>query len=329
AGLGAGAAIAGSVAFLDLLPRPSTHVPSVVGMTEVGEVRAAAAAFKGWDTRYGGGLMREAAVAQLRYCASLLNARCPESVHGELLTAVGSFAETAGFMAYDDYAHDDAQRMYRFALACADEAGDWHLRAQVLSSMAEQASWLGDEDTALAFIESALVRANRLTATERALLHNSRARDLAKLGETQDALRAIGTADDEFSRACPDEDPPWMASYTESRHLGFSGNNLWELGMQGQYVDQTRDRLATSIATRVDGHRARTRNLIQLARLVMVNGDPLEAAAFGTQALEFAGPLRSRRAVDDLRDLRRLAEPHTHLPEIVDLRHRIRTAVAA
>ncbi|MGH4025108.1 MAG: XRE family transcriptional regulator, partial [Pseudonocardiaceae bacterium] len=42
AGLGAGAAIAGSVAFLDLLPRPSTHVPSVVGMTEVGEVRAAA-----------------------------------------------------------------------------------------------------------------------------------------------------------------------------------------------------------------------------------------------------------------------------------------------
>lgn len=49
----------------------------------------------------------------------------------------------------------------------------------------------------------------------------------------------------------------------------------------------------------------------------------------GTQALDAAGPLRSRRALDDLRHLRRLAEPHTHLPEIADLRHRIRTTVAA
>ena len=118
AGLGAGAVV-GSAGFLDLLPGPATHVPLVVGTTHVAEVRAAAEAFKGWDARYGGGLMREAAVAQLRYCAGLLGARCPEAVKNELLTAVGSFAETAGFMAYDDYAHDDAERMYRFALACA------------------------------------------------------------------------------------------------------------------------------------------------------------------------------------------------------------------
>ena len=41
----------------------------------------------------------------------------------------------------------------------------------------------------------------------------------------------------------------------------------------------------------------------------MVNGDPIEAAALGTQALNWAGTLRSRRTVDDLRDLRRLSEP--------------------
>lgn len=328
AGLGAGAgAVAGSAGFLDLLPTPATHVPSVVGKAHVAEVRMAAEEFAGWDARYGGGLMREAAVAQLRYCAGLLNARCSEELKNELFTAVGSFAETAGSMADDDYAHDDAQRMYRFALTCAEEAGDWHLRAQVLTSMAYQASWAGDLDTALAYSESGLVRATRLTATERAMLHNGRARDLAKLGETQEALRVIGIADQEFSHARPADDPPWMVSYTESRHIGFSGNNLWELGMHGQYVERARNRLTTAIATRAAG-RARTRNLIQLSRLIMVNGDPLEAAAFGTQALGGAGPLRSRRALDDLRDLRRLAEPHTHLPEIADLRHRIRTAVA-
>lgn len=330
-GLGAGAAaVAGPVALAELLPAQPARVPSVVSMTQVADVRAAAAEFARWDARYGGGLMREAVHAQLHYYAKLLNAQCSDQVRGELLTAVGSFAETAGFMADDDYAHDDARRIYHFALACAEEAGDWHLRAQVLCSMSFQASWSGDPDTGLAYTESALVgRANRLlTATERAMLHNSRARDLAKLGDVQGALRAVGAADEAFSHSSPADDPPWMASYTEARHLGFSGNVLWELGMHGQFVAETRNRLITGITTRAEG-RARTRNQIRLASLIMVIGDPIEAAALGAQALDWAGPLRSRRAIDDLRDLRRLAQPHVKLTDIADLRSRIGAVVAA
>ena len=324
AGLGAGVgAVAGSAALVELLvPTQPTRIPSVVGMTHVADVRAAAEAFADWDARYGGGLMREAVTAQLRYYAELLNARCSEAVRGELLTAVGSFAETAGYMADDDSAHDDARRMFSFALSCAEEAGDWHLRAQVLCSMAFQSSWCGDPDAGLTRTESALVRSGRLTATERAMLHNSRARDLAKLGQVQDSLGAVGTADEEFSHARPAEDPPWMASYTETRHTGFAGNVLWELGMHGQFVAETRNRLSAAIATSAEG-RARTRDQIRLASLIMVTGDPREAAALGTQALDWAGPLRSGRAVDDLRDLRRISQPHTHLTEVAELRHRI------
>jgi hypothetical protein len=254
-GLGAGAAAtAGPAALLELLaPTQPAPIPAVVGMTHVAEVRAVAEEFRGWDARYGGGLMREAAGAQLRHCAQLVKARCSEAVRPELLTAVGAFAETAGFMADDDYAHEDARRMYRFALACAEKAENWHLRAQILCSMAFQASWAGDPDTGLAYTESALVRADRLTATERAMLHNSRGRDLAKLGRVQDALRAVGTADQEFSHARPAEDGPWMASYTVIRHNGFAGNVLWELGMQGQFAAETRDRLSTAIAARAAG----------------------------------------------------------------------------
>jgi len=47
----------------------------------------------------------------------------------------------------------------------------------------------------------------------------------------------------------------------------------------------------------------------------MVNGDPIEAAALGTQALNWAGTLRSHRAVDDLRDLR------ARRTEVTELRH--------
>lgn len=330
AGLGAGAtAVVGPAALLELLtPTRPGRVPSVVGNTHVAQVRAADEAFKGWDARYGGGLMREAVTAQLRHCAELLHARCPEPLRGELLVTVGSFAETAGYMAYDDFAYDDAERAYQFALACAEEAGDWQLRAQVLCSMAEQTSWCGDPDTALAFTESALVRPHRLTATERALLHNSRARDLARLGETQEAVRAVGAADEEFSHARPAEDPPWMASYTDARHLGFSGGVLWELGIHGRYITETRHRLTTAVAARPDG-RGRTGHHLKHARLVMATGDPLEAVTLGTQALDWAAPLCSSRITLGLRDLNRLAEPHAALPEVADFRDRLRPILVA
>ena len=329
AGLGVSAAVvSGPAALLELLvPTQPVQVSSVVGTDHIAQVRAMVEEFKGWDARYGGGLMREAVTAQLRYCAELLNARCPEALRDDLLTAVGSFAETAGYMAYDDIAYDDAERAYRFALVCAEDADDWHLRAQVLCSMAELFSWCGDPDTGLTYAESALVRATRLTATERAMLHNSRARDLARLGEVQDAMRAVGAADEAFSHARPAEDPPWMASYTEPRHLAFSGSVLWELGMHGKYVTETHNRLTRAVTTRVDG-RGRTRSQLQRARLIMVTGDPIEAVALGTHALDWTGPLCSGKVIEEFRDLNRLTEIHADLPEVADLRARLRIALA-
>ncbi len=86
--------------------------------------------------------------------------------------------------------------------------------------------------------------------------------------------------------------------------------------------------LSCHIAARAEG-RARTRDQIGLASLIMTTGDPIKAAALGTQALDWAGPLRSRRAADDLRDLRCRAEPHTRLPEVAELCQRIGTVIAA
>ena len=177
AGLGATvAAAAGQSALAELItPTQPTPVPSVVGLDEVAGVRTAATTFAGWDARYGGGLVREAVNAQLRHCAELLNAWCSEQVRAELFSAVGYLGEVTAFMALDDHAHDDAYRLFRFASSCADEGGDWQLRAKVLNSMASQAICCGDPDSALTFTELALVRADRLTATEQAMLHTVRA----------------------------------------------------------------------------------------------------------------------------------------------------------
>jgi hypothetical protein len=322
--------VGGPLAFGDLIGHTQpTPVPSVVGQAEVAEVRHAAQAFSELDYRYGGGLLREAVIAQLRHCAELLNARCSDQVRADLFSAVGYLAHVTGFMAFDVCAHEDAHRMFRFSLNCAEESGDWHLRATALSSMGKHAIRYGDPDTALTSLESAMVRAERLTATERASLHTLRAHALAKLGRGQDAARAVGVADEEFSHARPVNAPSYVGRYNAARHAGESGRALWNVAVHhGHFVAEARDRLRTAVTGFGEGvARPLIIDQTKLASLVMATGDPTEAAVIGGQALDAMGTIRSQRAADDMRDLRRFAQPHERRPEVAELIHRIGSAV--
>ncbi|WP_246180884.1 helix-turn-helix domain-containing protein [Nocardia ninae] len=317
---------------LDLLGKiEPTPIPSMVGLTEIEQVRTAAREFSSWDHTYGGGLVREAVAAQLRYAVNLLGASCADKHRMDLHSAVGFLGHTAGFMAFDAYAHNDARSMFQLGLTCAEEVGDWHLRGKVLSSMARQAIWCGQPDDGLTFIELAMVRADRLTATERAMLHAARARALAKLHRTEEAVRSVGQADEEFAGASPANDPPWMAYYDAAQHSGDTGHALFDVALDGRFVGEARHRLEAAVA----GHtanfvRSRAISGIKLASLTMTTGDPVEAASFGQAALVDAGHLRSRRAADDLRELRMFAEPHIRSTEVEELRVQIdRTLVPA
>ena len=326
-----GATVSGAAApLIELLSSiEPTPVPSTVGLAEIEQIRTTAREFSSWDHTYGGGLVREAVGAQLRYAVSLLNARCADKHRADLRSAVGFLGHTAAFMAFDAYAHADARSMFRLALTCAEDAGDWQLRGKVLSSMARQAIWCGNPDEGLTFVELAMVRSDRLAPTERAMLHSARARALAKLHRTEDAMAAIGQADDEFSNANPSNDPPWMAYYDAAQHAGDTGHALFDLALDGQFVSEARSRLQTAI----DGHseayvRSRAISGIKLASLTMATGDPLEAAVFGKSALVDAGHVRSRRAADDLRELAHLSKQHTAATEVEQLRGQIQATVA-
>ena len=308
-----------------------TPVPRQVGGVDIAQIHTAARVFAGWDHTYGGGLAREAVHAQLRWSVGLLDATCPAPLRGALFAAVGYLAHTCAFMAFDAYAHDDARCIFRFALGCAEHAGDWHLRAKVLSSMARQAIWTGQPDDGLTLAEHALVRADRLTATERAMLHTAHARALAKMGRVQETLIAVGLADDHFAQRVPADDAPFMAYYDDAQHAGDTGHALFDLAtMQGRSCGEARDRLAAAVAGHTAGFaRSRAISQTKLATLVMTAGDPVEAALIGTAALEGAGPIRSRRAADDLRELARGAGRHPAVEPAVILQRQISTAVLA
>lgn len=298
-GLSVGAAMLGGEG-------PAT--PVRVGRAEIELVRTAATTLATWDHTYGGGLPTETVDAQLQWSAGLLHADVPRSLRPDLFSAVGYFAGVAGFAAFDSYHHDRARSLFAFAQGCAEEVGDWHLRARALGMAARQAIWVGDADTGLTHTELALVRSDRLTPTEAASLHTLRARALARLGRTEDALAAAGDADHAFARRSKgDADPPWMGHYDDAQHRGDTGHALADATRAGVRTDAA-ERLAYSTVHHPEAQtRSRVMSHIELASLSLSTGEPEAAASAVGAALVHVGELRSARAVDTLQRVHRQA----------------------
>ncbi|ORT46787.1 hypothetical protein KBI5_23320 [Frankia sp. KB5] len=319
--------VTGSLSDLAILSQPS--VPSTVGQAEIDQLRTAARIFGNVDHTYGGGMVRQAVGGQLRYAVELLSAPCPQHLRDDLFAAVGFLGHTAGAMAFDAYAHEDARRMFSLALSCAEESGNWHLRAKVLSTMARQAIWRGDPDMGLTLIDVGFIRSERLTPTERAMLYTGRARANAKLGRVPESLRAVGMADAEFAHANPTNDPAWMVYYDTAQHVGDTGHALFDLAtLDSRYAPEA----ATRLGGAVKGHsatyaRSRALSQIKLASLTMTTGDPHEAALIGGSALDSVGKIQSRRLADEVRELSRFATKHRRVDQVAHLRQRIDTIV--
>ncbi|EDY53340.1 NsdA, partial [Streptomyces clavuligerus] len=260
----------------------------------------------------------------------LLTVPCPTPLHHDLYTAVGRLAIAIGASAFDAYDHPTATRLLTFGTRCAEEADNWHLRAVSLNWLARQAIWCGAPDEGLTHAEHGLVRADRLTPREQAMLHNARARAHAKMGHHQDTLAAIGTSDEIFARARPGEDGPWMKYYDEAQHHGDTGHAYFDIALTTpRAVHPAAARLHTAVQRHTDAYvRSRALSGTKLATLLMTAGDPQHATATANRALDEAGRLHSRRAIDDMRALGRSTHPHRHQPDVARLRERITTLIA-
>jgi hypothetical protein len=317
--------------FADLSLRSGqASLPAEVRPEDIEQVWAASGVLGGWDNLYGGGgLLREACVGQFNWAKGLLATRCPESLSDDLHTAVGRLAVVMGASAFDAYEHQDAARLLDFARSCAEAAGNWHLRAIALNWRARQAIWCGAPDLGLTHAESGLVRADRLTHREQAMLHNARARAWAKMGRRQETLAAIGRSDDIFGNAKDNEDGPWMAYYDRAQHHGDTGHALFDIALlPGQSPRTAADRLGTAVEGHSDAYvRSRALSGTKLATLMMAVGDPHEAAALASRALDEIGRLRSKRAVTDVQALGKASLPRSRLPEVAALRARVTAIV--
>lgn len=307
-------------------------LPESIGASHVDQIQEVATSISSWDNKFGGGgMVCDVAGRAMQWSAGLLQAQCPEYLRADLFAAVSRLGVVVGASAFDSYAHEEATKTFKFAADCAEEAGDWHLRAKTYSLLARQAVWIGQPDDGLTYAEKGLVRRDRLTATEQAMLHTARARAFGKMGNVRDCMAAVGEADDAFTQARPAEDPAWMAYYDEAQHNGDTAHALFDLAI---LAGQDPGRAVRRFCTAVKGHseafkRSRALSRTKLAALMMAKGDPRQAAVIGHDALDEVGRLTSRRAADDLRQLRAFASKHPKVQDAVGLRERITATVSA
>ncbi|MFI1584733.1 helix-turn-helix domain-containing protein [Embleya sp. NPDC020630] len=326
-----GVAAVAPTTFSDMFARAGTRLPTRVTRSDIEQVRTASTTLAGWNNLYGGGgIVRNASIGQLRWARGMLDLPCPTRLRPALLTAVGHMAVVIGASAFDAFEHQDATALLTFATTCAEEAGDWHLRALALNWRARQAIWCGHPDDGLTHAEQALVRVDRLNPRERCAVHNARARALAKMGDRQATLAAIGASDDAFAHATAgDDDPAWMAYYDNAQHHGDTAHAAFDIAvLPGQSPKEAGARFITAISGHTDAYvRSRALSGTKLATLTMITGDPQEAAAIGHRALDEVDRLRSGRAARDVGDLFTASAPYRRVPEVIALREHIRTIV--
>lgn len=319
-----------ALSLTDLAPHLAGALPTSVRPEDIEQIRTAARDHASWDNRYGGGgLVRATAIGQLHWATHLLNVTCPPRLEPELFTAVGVLAATMGASAFDAYEHDHAAQLFDLSVQCAEKSGNWHLRARALNWRSRQATWRGTPDQGLTYAEMALVRADRLTPREPAMLHGARARALAKMGQREATLAAIGRADDAFAHARPGEGPEWMAYYDYAQHHGDTGHAAFDIArLPGQSPHLAETRLTTAIEHHTDAYvRSRSLSGTKLATLTMHRGDPHHAVTIAHRALDEIGQLRSQRAVTDIEALATASSRFARRADVAELRERIRTTV--
>jgi hypothetical protein len=297
----------------------------VVTEADIARLRAAGEFFTSWAHVHGGQEIGQAVSAEMSRAVELLKTSCPPRLKAKLLTAVGQLGVATGSLLFDAHQHPLSERILAFATACAEEGNDWNLRAKALSWRARQAVWVGDVDGGLTFAQLGLVRPDRLTATERAMLHTAVARAHGRLGDIPATLRAIGDADDAFADADPANDVPWMAYYDHAQHSGDTGHALYELAVHGVHIEEASGRLATAIANHPDIYiRSRSFSGFKLAALTMHSGDPHEAVQVAQNAVRDAAGVRSQRvrrtALEIVAPARRHRTNEIVAPLLADLR---------
>lgn len=299
-----------------------------VGKADVVELLETAEQARQWDSRYGGGNWR---TSQLTLClkeraAPLLHGSYSEAVGRGLFTATAQLSRLAGWTAFDNGDHADAQRHYIQALRQARAAGDVSLGGYVLTCMALQCSLGGFHDDAIDMAESTLHRVGaRATARVKGFVRLIEARIWARSGNARMADGALAAAERllDAANSRTGDDPAWIDFFDEHRLASDAVEIHRDLGRPraaqrwNELVAMPTDTFARAYAIR--------QSVVGSTYLQGYQPDLEHALAHGHRAVSALAIVSSARAVDYLHGLiSRMSRWRTD-PGVAELTRRVKS----
>jgi len=288
---------------------------------DVDEIVATTETFDALDRRFGGENSRAIAVNYLRSrVLPWLGGRYSDAVGSALHSATAALCELIGWMAYDSAKHTLAQRYFIQALRFARQADDEAYGAYVLTSMSDQALFLGRPEQALRLAQVAGSRESGTPPTVLAEAAALEARASAVLGDSLGASSALLNAEKRLGRAVVDKLPAWASRFDSTMlasHMGTCWINL-------EHPGEARQALAVVWEWAAGQPRRRAYAAVQLATAAAIEGEVEEACALGLTAAASIQGMRSARARHHIDVLVRRLKPHNDLPAVQEFSEKVR-----
>ncbi len=270
------------------------------GTAAAERIRRTTAHLMDMDFQFGGGHTRRMLIQFFRdQVVPLLRKHHPEPLRREIFSAAAEVAQLLGWSAYDAGRHGVAMRYFTQGLKLAREADDHMLGARMLSSLSHQANYLGRFNDAVSFARAAQsATLGRATSAVSSMFLAMEARALASLGDKRGTAAALHRAEQAFETRDPSREPDWINYFDALELAGEASHCFRDLG------DGNRTKLFTAQAIDPVLTPPRTRAFIQMVSAAgsLANGEPHEAVALATEAVELADGLQSMRYLRYLSD---------------------------
>ncbi len=304
-----------------------TPAPGRIGMTDVRQVEAATRALRALDYQYGGGSCRDAVVAQLSWGQQMLGASSTDVVRQRLFVALADLHNLAGWTSFDTGLMDSARNHFGQALDLAKQGENEALMANILYRMGRVYLHQNAPDDALKVFQlGQLAAQNSGSELAVGILCANEAWAYAKMGSDEQALKLLGRARDEFSRANVAEAPAWAKFFNEIDLSSMIGTVHTELAqtVDAKYTRTAIPALSKAINNFGDEYaRSRSFNLTSMAINHLLEGDIDNGAKIGRQAVDLSESLKSVRTKQRMEPLRQEAEKRRNNPEARELADRV------
>jgi len=268
-----------------------------IGMSDVEQLEAQTHSLRSVDYRYGGGACRDAVVVRIYWAQQLLAASASDDVHTRLLSAVADLHNLAGWTSFDSGQVGAAYHHFDRALDFARHDED--LTTNIVYRRGRVHLHHGASGDALAYFQRG---AHAPLASS--IMHSNEAWAYARQGRSDEALRALGKAQDAFARADHAHVPDWARFRDETDLTAMIGTVHAELGDTRRAIPAL-----TSAIERFGSEMARSSAFCQitLASCHFMDGDDDQGQAVGMRAVRAAETLRSERAWDRMRPMLQVA----------------------